>query len=194
MLIDAGCEYAGYAADITRTYPANGKFSAPQQSLYEIVLASQLAAIAASRPGAHHLDRHDAAVKILAQGMLDTGLLDHNKVGTVSDVITNGDFRQFYMHGTGHWLGMDVHDVGDYLEAGTSPAAGSAQASRILRPGMALTVEPGIYVRPAPGIPEQYWNIGIRIEDDVVITEDGCTVLSADAPKTVAEIEAVMRG
>lgn len=195
VLIDAGCEYAGYAADITRTYPANGRFSGPQQQLYEIVLAAQLAAIAATRPGAGNLDRHEAAVRVLAQGMLDTGLLNGDKVGHLDDVIANGGFRQFYMHGTGHWLGMDVHDVGNYLEPATM--TGTAQVatrpSRVLRPGMVLTVEPGIYVRPAPDVPEQYWNIGIRIEDDVVITATGCTVLSAGAPKTVADIEAVMR-
>jgi Xaa-Pro aminopeptidase len=137
---------------------------------------------------------------VLAQGMLDTGLLDKNKLGTLDDVITNGDYRQFYMHRTGHWIGMDVHDVGDYREAGElgSEAANPAAAPnekpwRILRPGMALTVEPGIYVRPAPGVPEQYWHIGIRIEDDVLLTSNGCEILSRDAPKSVVEIEATMR-
>jgi Xaa-Pro aminopeptidase len=212
VLIDAGCEYGGYAADITRTYPANGVFSAPQKRLYEIVLAAQAAAIAAARPGAAFSDGHDAAVRVLAQGMLDTGLLDAATVGTLDDVIASGSYRQFYMHRTGHWLGMDVHDVGNYREAAgatpvpasagasaaTTPAPGlstpAPRAARILQPGMVLTVEPGLYVRPAPGVPEQYWNIGIRIEDDVVITASGCTVLSASAPKTVAQIEAVMRG
>ena len=201
VLIDAGCEYAGYAADITRTYPANGRFSSAQQQLYEIVLAAQQAAIAAARPGAGFNDGHDAAVRILAQGMLDTGLLPRDRVGNLDDVIEKGDFRQFYMHRTGHWLGMDVHDVGDYREAanpGGHAAADSAGAVarpwRRLQPGMVLTVEPGLYVRPAEGVPEAYWNIGIRIEDDVAITDTGCEVLSASAPKSVAEIEAVMHG
>ena len=192
VLIDAGCELGGYASDITRTYPANGRFSGPQKTLYEIVLAAQVAAIAAARPGAGFNDGHDAAVRVLAEGMLETGLLDRQKVGSVEDVIANEGYRQFYMHRTGHWLGMDVHDVGDYREAAADPVSG-ARPSRRLQPGMVLTVEPGIYVGPAEGVPEQYWNIGIRIEDDVAITEGGCEVLSASAPKTVAEIEGVMR-
>ncbi|HCY63665.1 MAG TPA: Xaa-Pro aminopeptidase [Oxalobacteraceae bacterium] len=192
VLIDAGCELDSYAADITRTYPANGKFSGPQKELYEIVLAAQYAAIAETRPGKRFPDAHDAAVKVLAQGMLDTGLLDADKVGTLDDVIAKGDYRQFYMHRTGHWLGMDVHDVGDYREPGEAPVDGE-KPWRILRPGMVTTVEPGIYVRPAQGVPEQYWNIGIRIEDDALVTKDGCEILTAAAPKTVAEIEAVMR-
>jgi len=191
VLIDAGCELDGYASDITRTYPANGKFSDPQKMLYEIVLAAQAAAIAEIAPGKRFTDGHDAAVRILAQGMLDTGLLKRDKVGTLDDVIANGDYRQFYMHRTGHWLGMDVHDVGDYRDAAP---AGQERPWRTLRPGMALTVEPGIYVRPADGVPEQYWNIGIRIEDDAVVTAQGCDIITAEAPKTIAEIEAVMRG
>jgi Xaa-Pro aminopeptidase len=191
ILIDAGCEFDSYASDITRAYPANGKFSGPQKTLYEIVLAAQAAAIAEARPGKRFMDGHDAAVRVLAQGMLDTGLLDKNKVGSLDDVIAKDDYRQFYMHRTGHWIGMDVHDVGEYREPG---ATGDGEKPwRVLHPGMALTVEPGIYVRPAPGVPEEYWNIGIRIEDDVMITDNGCDVLSIDAPKTVAEIEAVMR-
>ena len=190
VLIDAGCELDGYASDITRTYPASGRFSRAQQELYEIVLAAQAAAIAEIKPGKRFTDGHDAAVKVLAQGMLDTGLLDRAKVGTLDDVIANGDFRQFYMHRTGHWLGMDVHDVGEYRD----PApAGQEKPWRTLQPGMALTVEPGIYVRPAEGVPEQYWNIGIRIEDDVVVSDSGARVLSGAAPKSVAEIEQLMR-
>lgn len=193
VLIDAGCEYGGYASDITRTYPANGRFTAPQQALYEIVLAAQAAAIAAARPGALFTDGHDAALRILAQGMLDTGLLDRARVGTLDDVLASGAYRQFYMHRTGHWIGMDVHDVGDYREKPLVPGQpGAERGARILQPGMALTVEPGMYVRPADGVPEQYWNIGIRIEDDVVVTDAGCDVLSAAAPKTVSEIEAAM--
>ncbi len=191
VLIDAGCELDSYASDITRTFPVNGKFSGPQKELYELVLASQDAAIANTAPGKRFTDGHEAALKILAQGMLDTGLLDKNKVGSLDDVIANGDYRQFYMHRTGHWLGMDVHDVGDYRD----PAVSATEKPwRTLVPGMVLTVEPGIYVRPAPGVPEQYWNIGIRIEDDALVTEHGCDIITHKAPKTVAEIEAVMRG
>jgi Xaa-Pro aminopeptidase len=191
VLIDAGCELDGYASDITRTYPAGGSFSGPQKVLYEVVLAAQAAAIAEIAPGKRFTDGHDAAVRILAQGMLDTGLLDRDKVGTLDDVIANGDYRQFYMHRTGHWLGMDVHDVGEYRDVAP---AGQERAWRTLQPGMALTVEPGIYVRPADDVPEQYWNIGIRIEDDAVVSAEGCDIITAEAPKTVADIEAVMRG
>ncbi|MBK4733719.1 Xaa-Pro aminopeptidase [Noviherbaspirillum pedocola] len=190
VLIDAGCELDGYASDITRTYPANGVFSGPQKALYEIVLASQEAAIAATGPGRRFTDGHDAAVRVLAQGMLDTGLLNRDRVGTLDDVIANGDYRQFYMHRTGHWLGMDVHDVGQYRD---EDADGIEQPWRVLQPGMVLTVEPGIYVRPAEGVPEQYWNIGIRIEDDAVITPDGCDIITRNAPKRIADIEALMR-
>jgi Xaa-Pro aminopeptidase len=191
VLIDAGCELDSYASDITRTFPVNGVFSPAQKTLYEIVLAAQAAAIAEIRPGKRFMDGHDAAVKTLAQGMLDTGLLDKNKVGTVEDVIEKGAYRQFYMHRTGHWIGMDVHDVGEYRDAG--PSTGQPKPWRVLQPGMALTVEPGIYVRPAEGVPEQYWNIGIRIEDDALVTENGCEILSIDAPKSVADIESLMK-
>jgi Xaa-Pro aminopeptidase len=190
VLIDAGCELDGYASDITRTYPANGVFSGPQKTLYEIVLAAQAAAIAAIKPGNRFTDGHDAAVRVLAQGMLDTGLLDKAKVGTLDDVIAKGDYRQFYMHRTGHWIGMDVHDVGDYRDAAQ---AGEEKPWRTLQAGMALTVEPGIYVRPAEGVPEQFWHIGIRIEDDAIVTANGCDIISSAAPKTAAEIESVMK-
>lgn len=191
VLIDAGCELDSYASDITRTFPVNGKFTGPQKTLYDIVLASQYAAIAATRPGARFTEGHEAALKVLTQGMLDTGLLDKNKVGSVDDAIDNGAYRQFYMHRTGHWLGMDVHDVGDYRD----PApAGTEKPWRTLVPGMVLTIEPGIYVRPAESVPEQFWHIGIRIEDDALVTPDGCDILTHKAPKTVADIEAVMRG
>ncbi|HJV75903.1 MAG TPA: Xaa-Pro aminopeptidase [Noviherbaspirillum sp.] len=190
ILIDAGCELDSYASDITRTFPANGKFSGPQKMLYELVLAAQAAAIADTRPGKRFTDGHDAAVRVLAQGMLDTGLLDANKVGSLDDVIEKGAYRQFYMHRTGHWLGMDVHDVGDYRE---KSEAGEERAWRTLQPGMVLTIEPGIYVRPEPGVPEQFWNIGIRIEDDAVVTENGCEIITEAAPKSVADIEAIMK-
>ena len=190
VLIDAGCELDSYASDITRTFPVNGKFSGPQKTLYEIVLAAQQAAMAATKPGLRFIDGHDAAVKVLSQGMLDTGLLDKNKVGTLDDVLAKGDYRQFYMHRTGHWLGMDVHDVGDYRDAAP---AGEEKPWRTLQAGMVLTIEPGIYVRPTEGVPEEFWNIGIRIEDDALVTAEGCKLLTHEAPKTIAEIEAVMR-
>lgn len=192
VLIDAGCELDGYASDVTRTFPVSGRFSGPQATLYNIVLAAQQAAIEATAPGRRFMDGHDAAVRVLAQGMLDTGLLDRSKVGELDDVIVNGDYRQFYMHRTGHWIGMDVHDVGDYREPGAAPENGE-RPWRILHPGMTLTVEPGLYVRPAPGVPEHFWNIGIRIEDDVAVTAEGADILSSSAPKTIAEIEAVMQ-
>ena len=191
VLIDAGCELDGYASDITRTFPASGKFSPAQKMLYQIVLDAQLAAFAATGPGKSFMDGHDAALRVLSQGMLDTGLLDADKVGAVDDVIASGAYRQFYMHRTGHWLGMDVHDVGGYHELSEAPNAKGDKPSRILHSGMTLTVEPGLYVRPAPGVPEQFWHIGIRIEDDVAITDTGIDVLST-APKTITEIEAVM--
>jgi Xaa-Pro aminopeptidase len=188
VLIDAGCELDSYASDITRTYPVNGKFSAPQKTLYELVLASQAAALAAVVPGRPYSDIHDAALRVLAEGMLDLGLLEKARYGSVENAIAERAHQQFYMHGTGHWLGLDVHDVGAYRDT-----ALEAKPSRRLMPGMALTVEPGIYVRPAQGVPEQYWNIGIRIEDDVIVTDNGYRVLSGAAPKQVAEIEQLMR-
>ena len=204
VLIDAGCELDGYASDITRTFPANGKFSAAQRELYDLVLASQEAAIAATHEGARFVDPHEATVKVLAQGMLDVGLLDANKVGNAQDVIANRSYFQFYMHRTGHWLGMDVHDCGSYVEpseVGTyserkDPLSGELikdRPSRILRPGMVLTIEPGIYVRPAPGVPERFHNIGIRIEDDAVVTAKGCELITRDVPVKADEIEALMR-
>ena len=204
VLIDAGCELDGYASDITRTFPANGRFSGPQRALYELVLASQEAAIAATRAGARFTDPHEATVKVLAQGMLDLGLLDANKVGTLQDVIDKRAYFQFYMHRTGHWLGMDVHDCGGYIEpseVGTvserkDPLSGEIikdRPARILQSGMVLTIEPGIYVRPAEGVPEQFHNIGIRIEDDAIVNASGCELISRGVPVGVAEIEALMR-
>jgi len=193
VLIDAGCEFDSYASDVTRTFPANGKFSAPQQALYELVLAAQSAALTHANIGARYIDGHNAAVQVLTQGMLDTGLLDKNKVGSLEDAITSNAYRQFYMHGTGHWIGMDVHDVGNYREVAETASEGGEKPYRRLQAGMAITVEPGIYVRPAEGVPEQFWNIGIRIEDDIIITEHGPLNLSRETPKTVAEIEAVMK-
>ena len=200
-LIDAGCELDGYASDITRTFPADGRFTPAQRELYEIVLAAQEAAAAATRPGARQRDAHHAAVRVLAQGMLDTGLLDRDSVGDVDAVIETATYRQFFMHGTGHWLGRDVHDVGEYLALADAPVdqpdglGGRAllRPSRLLEPGMLVTLEPGIYVRPAPGVPERYWNIGIRIEDDAVVTESGCELISRGVPVTAEDIEKLMQ-
>ena len=189
VLIDAGCEVDGYASDITRTWPANGRFSQAQRTLYELVLAAQDAALRAIVPGRPYSDVHEAALRVLTGGMLDLGLLDKAKYGSVENAIAERAHLQFYMHGTGHWLGMDVHDVGAYRDT-----TREGKPSRALAPGMALTVEPGIYVRPAEGVPEQYWNIGIRIEDDVIVTDTGCRILSGAAPKQVAQIEELMRG
>jgi Xaa-Pro aminopeptidase len=184
VLIDAGCELDGYASDITRTFPVNGRFSPAQRELYELVLVAQQAAFAAIKPGRKYHDAHDAAVQVLAQGMLDFGLLQ----GTLDEVLAEKKYTQFYMHGTGHWIGMDVHDVGLYRDVSRED-----KPSRLLQAGMAMTVEPGIYVRPAEGVPEKYWNIGIRIEDDVIVTDGGFQLLTGGAPKTVAEIEALMK-
>jgi Xaa-Pro aminopeptidase len=205
VLIDAGCELDGYASDITRTFPANGKFTGPQRALYDLVLASQEAAIAATRPGARFTDPHEAAVKVLAQGMLDVGLLDKAKVGSLDDVIEQRAYFQFYMHRTGHWIGMDVHDCGSYVEPAQvgevserkDPLSGEIiknRPARILAPGMALTIEPGIYVRPGEGVPEQFHHIGIRIEDDAIVTAKGCELVTRGVPVKADEIEALMRG
>ena len=179
LLIDAGCELDGYASDITRTFPVNGKFSAAQKDLYELVLASQAAAISAVKPGNHWNAPHEAALDVLVQGFIDFGLCQ----GSKDSVLESGDYRRFYMHRTGHWLGLDVHDAGEYKTNGEW---------RKLEAGMTLTVEPGCYVRPADNVPEHFWNIGIRIEDDALVTADGCEIMTKAAPKTVAEIESVM--
>jgi Xaa-Pro aminopeptidase len=180
LLIDAAAEFGSYAADITRTFPVNGRFSAAQKDAYELVLAAQTEAIDAVRPGAPWNAPHETAVRVLTQGMVDLGLLH----GEVDGLIESNAYNRFYMHRTGHWLGMDVHDAGEYKLAGEW---------RPLVPGMTLTVEPGLYIRPADDVPEAFWNIGIRIEDDVAVTESGCEVLTTP-PKTVAEIEAWMKG
>ena len=201
-LIDAGCELDGYASDITRTFPADGKFTPAQRTLYDIVQASQEAAIAATQPGKRFTDPHNAATRVLIEGMLDTGLLARAKHGTVDDVLASGAYRQFYMHRTGHWMGMDVHDCGDYTEPGSQPheekdALGQTvmrKPSRILKPGMVLTVEPGLYVRPAKGVPKKFWDIGIRIEDDALVTAKGCELMTRGVPVKADEIEALMRG
>ena len=180
LLIDAGCELDGYASDITRTFPVNGAFSAAQREIYELVLAMQTAAMQAIRPGAQWIAPHDAALQVLAQGLIDLGLL----AGSAAEVLEKEAYKPFYMHRTGHWLGLDVHDAGDYKRGGEW---------RRLQPGMTFTVEPGCYIRPGEGVPERYWHIGVRIEDDVLVTADGCEVLTADAPKTVEDLTAWMR-
>jgi len=205
VLIDAGCELDGYASDITRTFPANGKFSGPQRALYDLVLASQNASVAATKAGARFTDPHEAAVKVLTQGMLDLGLLDKNQVGTLDDAIHHRHYFAHYMHRTSHWLGMDVHDCGSYVEPSElgevssrhDPLSGEViqnRPSRILRPGMVLTLEPGLYVRPSDHIPHEFWNIGIRIEDDAIVTDSGCELITRGVPVNADEIEALMRG
>ena len=181
LLIDAGCELDGYASDITRTFPVNGKFSPEQKAIYEIVLAAQHAAIEQVQPGNHWNDPHEAAVKVLVDGLLDLKLLK----GKADDIIEKQEYRKFYMHRTGHWLGMDVHDVGDYKVDGIW---------RLLEPGLVLTVEPGLYIAEGQkGVDKRWWNIGIRIEDDVLVTKSGNEILSIDAPKAIDDIEAVMQ-
>jgi Xaa-Pro aminopeptidase len=200
-LIDAGCELDGYASDVTRTFPADGRFRGPQRELYQLVEAAQRAPNDATRPGARLRDAHAAAVRVLAQGMLDVGLLDRSAVGDLDAVIESAAYRRFFMHGTGHWLGRDVHDVGDYQAADEAPVPQpdwlggtvTKKPSRKLEPGMVVTVEPGIYVRPAEGVPERFWNIGIRIEDDAVVTATGCELISRGVPVAADEIEALMR-
>lgn len=219
LLIDAGCEYGYHSADITRTFPVNGRFSAPQLAIYGLVLAAQLAGIAAARPGARYEAVHEAARRVLAEGLVGFGLVPRG----LADTLAMHHYREFYMHGTGHWLGMDVHDVGDYRVEGKS---------RVLEPGMVFTVEPGLYFDPeretatfhlreygedemwerrlrlglaaakqleeeekakaekvVHPVPKEFRGIGVRIEDDVLITADGCEVLTAGTPKTVEEIE-----
>jgi Xaa-Pro aminopeptidase len=179
LLIDAGCELDGYASDITRSFPVNGRFSAAQREVYGIVLAAQLAAIEKVRAGNLWNEPHDAAVRVLAQGMLDLNLLS----GSLDEVLEKETYKRFYMHRTGHWLGLDVHDAGDYKRSGKW---------RALQPGMVLTVEPGLYIRAAPDVPERLHNIGVRIEDDVAVNAAGCEVLTAETPKRVEDIEALM--
>jgi Xaa-Pro aminopeptidase len=180
LLIDAGCELDGYASDITRTFPVNGRFSGAQRDIYDLVLAAQTAAIAEVKPGTAWNAPHDAAVRVLAQGFVDLGLC----TGPLDTVLEKELYKQFYMHRTGHWLGLDVHDAGDYKERGEW---------KPLVPGMTLTVEPGCYIRPADGVPEHFWNTGVRIEDDALVTAIGCEIVTADAPKRMDDIEALMR-
>jgi Xaa-Pro aminopeptidase len=180
LLVDAGAEYQFYASDITRTWPVNGRFSPAQREVYEVVLEAQQAAFAATKPGNHWNQAHEAAVLAITRGLVSLGLLK----GRVPKLIKDGAFRRFFMHRTGHWLGMDVHDVGDYKVG---------DEWRVLEPGMAMTVEPGIYIPAGSrGVPKRFWNIGIRIEDDVVVTSSGCEILTSDVPTSPDAIEAVM--
>ncbi len=180
LLIDAGAEYDYYAADITRTFPVSGRFSRAQRRLYQIVLNAQYAAIKQVRPGSHWNQPHEAAVKVITEGLVELGLLK----GRVTTLIKSGAYKKFYMHRTGHWLGMDVHDVGEYKEG---------NVWRTLEPGMVLTIEPGLYIPAgAKKVDKRWWNIGIRIEDDVLVTKDGCDVLSDDIVKEIDDIEALM--
>jgi Xaa-Pro aminopeptidase len=178
LLIDAGCEFGFYTADVTRTFPVNGRFSEAQRQCYEIVLNAQTQAIAMAKPGANIDEIHDHCVEVLTAGMISLGLLE----GSVEECIENESYKRFYMHRTSHWLGMDVHDVGPYTVDGMP---------RPLEPGMVITIEPGLYVdAAAEGVPVQYRGIGIRIEDDLLITEAGCENLTAAVPKSVQEVEA----
>ena len=181
LLIDAGCEWHGYAADISRTLPVDGQFNGAQRSIYALVLAAQQAALSQISAGQSRMAYHDAAVRVLTQGLVDLNILK----GSVDGLIESHAYKQFYMHGTGHWLGLDVHDVGAYQQQGQA---------RQLSAGMVLTVEPGLYFTPAPNVPEAYANIGIRIEDDIVVTDNGYENLTAAAPKAMADIEALMAG
>ncbi|MCK9381192.1 MAG: aminopeptidase P N-terminal domain-containing protein [Sulfuritalea sp.] len=180
LLIDAGGELNGYASDITRSFPVSGRFSGPQADVYSLVLDAQAAAIAAVRPGATFADPHEAALKVLVQGMIDLKLLS----GSLDAAIEAESYKRFYMHRTSHWLGKDVHDAGEYKE-------GDHWAP--LTSGMVLTIEPGCYIRPADDVPEAFWNIGVRIEDDAVVTAEGCEIITLAAPKKIADIEALMR-
>ena len=182
LLIDAGAEFGYFTGDVTRTWPASGTFSQAQAEVYQLVLDAQLEAIKAVKPGATFIEPHDRALRVLVEGMLRLGLLE----GEADKIIEEGTYKKYYMHRTSHWLGMDVHDAGPYKVA---------DEWRTLEPGMVLTIEPGLYI--AADLPEadpRYRGIGVRIEDDVLVTEDGCEVLSARVPKTIEEIEGVMMG
>ncbi|RKZ35756.1 MAG: Xaa-Pro aminopeptidase [Gammaproteobacteria bacterium] len=182
LLIDAGAEYGYYAADVSRTFPVNGRFSDAQRAIYELVLEAQSAAIAQVKPGNHWNDPHEAAVRTLTRGLVSLGLLK----GQLARLLKKEAYKPFFMHRTGHWIGMDVHDVGEYKVG---------NEWRVLEPGMVMTVEPGLYIsKGTKGVHKRWWNIGVRIEDDVLVTKNGCEVLSEATPKTVDAIEALMAG
>lgn len=191
-LIDAGCELDGYASDITRTFPVNGKFTGPQRALYDITLAAQEAAIAMTKPGNTFMQPHEAALKVLTQGLLDEKLLKLTDLGSLENAIETGAYRRFYMHRTSHWLGMDVHDVGSYREA-SHASSSEDKPWRVLKSGMVITIEPGLYIRPTDDVDEKFWNIGIRIEDDAVLNNSGCELISRGVPVKADEIEALMK-
>ena len=195
-LIDAGAEYGYYAGDITRTFPVNGKFTQPQRDIYECVLAAQTEAIRLTKAGASFDEPHNGVVRVLTQGLLDLGILDRNKVGSLEDAIAQKAYQPYFMHRTGHWIGLDVHDCGAYSVGQiTDPhdASKTVPAWRTLEVGMALTIEPGLYFRPSADVPEQYWNIGVRIEDDAFVTEAGCELTTRDVPVQADEIERLMK-
>jgi Xaa-Pro aminopeptidase len=180
LLLDAGCELDFYASDITRTFPVGGRFNPAQRAVYEVVLEAQLAAIDKVRPGNHWNEPHEAAVRTVTQGLVKLGLLK----GSVPKLLKEQAYQAFFNHRTGHWLGLDVHDVGDYRVGGEW---------RVFEPGMALTVEPGIYIRPAAQVPKEFWDIGVRIEDEVLVTARGAEVLTQALPKSVDEVEALVQ-
>ena len=180
LLVDAGAEFANYASDITRTWPVSGTYGKEQRALYQLVLDAQKAALAKARPGKHWIAGHDAAVEVLTEGLLSLGLLK----GTLKQNLASGDYKRFYMHKTGHWIGLDVHDVGEYKVAGEF---------RELEPGMVFTIEPGLYIAPgSKGVPDKYQGIGIRIEDDVLITKDGHQVLTDAVPREIDQVESLL--
>ena len=180
LLVDAGCEYDYYASDVTRTWPVNGRFTSEQRAIYQVVLDAHAAAIAEVQPGNPWNQPHEAAVRAVTRGLKDLGLLE----GSLANLLKTRASQRFFMHRTGHWLGMDVHDVGDYR---------IAEEWRVLEPGMTLTVEPGIYIPAGSrGIAKQWWNIGVRIEDDVLVTRDGCEVMTRDLPVDPDAFEALV--
>ncbi len=181
LLLDAGCEYEYYASDITRTFPVGGRFTPAQRAVYDVVLEAQLAAIDKVRPGNQWNDPHEEAVRVITQGLVRLGLLE----GPVARLLKREAYAPFFGHRTGHWLGIDVHDVGDYKVGGEW---------RVLEPGMALTVEPGIYIRPSAQVPREFWNIGVRIEDDLLVTSGGADVLTAALGKTAEAVERLVQG
>jgi Xaa-Pro aminopeptidase len=191
-LIDAGCELDGYASDITRTFPINGKYTGPQRALYDITLAAQEAAVAITKPGNTFMQPHEAALRVLTQGLLDEKLLKLADYGSLESAIEAGAYRRFYMHRTSHWLGMDVHDVGSYREP-IENMSKEEKPWRILKSGMVITIEPGLYIRPADDVDKAFWNIGIRIEDDAVLNDSGCELISRGVPVNADEIEALMK-
>jgi Xaa-Pro aminopeptidase len=180
LLIDAGCEVEGYASDISRTFPVNGNYTNAQREVYDVVLAAHQAAVKKVKPGNHWNDPHNAAVRAITKGLVELKLLK----GTVARLVKEQAYRRFYMHKTGHWLGLDVHDVGDYKVG---------DQWRLLEPGMVMTIEPGIYIpEHSRSVHRKWWNIGIRIEDDVLVTRQGCEILTDGLPRKVHEIEALM--